>query len=50
MEKKLKYSYIKLFKYNNIKSIKKIIFFYQKKKKINHANFFKFLLNFANLT
>lgn len=33
MEKKLKYSYIKLFKYNNIKSIKKIIFFYQKKKK-----------------
>lgn len=49
MEKKLKYSYIKLFKYNNIKSIKKIIFL-SKKKKLTNANFFKSLLNFANLT
>lgn len=32
-----------------MKSIKKIIFYLSKKKKIKHANFFKFLLNFANL-
>lgn len=35
-----------------MKSSKKIIFHLskKKKKKINHANFFKTLLNFANLT